>query len=157
MPAAEQQITDLHDELNALAALVETDSVALIEIIAAIEEADEQTETLRADAMIAVANLRSPEGNKLIYTNDDQRKSKLITTLAANADYQAFQTAKSTLAVASATRKAAIEKNRHLHQAKLAGIAVLRQFPVIFSDRVRSKEKLRQPFKAVGVKRQRLR
>ena len=119
MPAAEKQITDLHDELNALAALMETDSVALNEIIAAIEEADEQTETLRAEAMIAVANLRSPEGGKLIYTNDDQRKSKLITTLAADADYQAFQTAKSTLAAALATRKAAIEKNRNLHKAKL--------------------------------------
>ena len=119
MPAAEQQINNLHGELNALAALVETDSVALIEIIAAIEEADEQTETLRANSMIAVANLRSPEGGKLIYTNDDQRKSKLITTLAADADYQAFQTAKSTLAAASATRKAAIEMNRNLHQAKL--------------------------------------
>ena len=119
MPAAEKQITDLHDELNALAALMETDSVALNEIIAAIEEADEQTETLRAEAMIAVANLRSPEGGKLIYTNDDQRKSKLITTLAADADYQAFQTAKSTLAATSATRKAAIEMNRNLHQAKL--------------------------------------
>ena len=119
MPAAEQQINNLHGELNALAALVETDSVALIEIIAAIEEADEQTETLRAEAMIAVANLRSPEGGKLIYTNDDQRKSKLIVTLAADADYQAFQTAKSTLAAASATRKAAIEMNRNLHQAKL--------------------------------------
>ena len=119
MPAAEQQINNLHGELNALAALVETDSVALIEIIAAIAEADEQTETLRAEAMITVANLRSPEGGKLIYTNDDQRKSKLIVTLAADADYQAFQTAKSTLAAASATRKAAIEMNRNLHQAKL--------------------------------------
>ena len=119
MPAAEQQINNLHGELNALAALVETDSVALIEIIAAIEEADEQTETLRANSMIAVANLRSPEGGKLIYTNDDQRKSKLIVTLAADADYQAFQTAKSTLAAASATRKATIEMNRNLHQAKL--------------------------------------
>lgn len=119
MPAAEKQITDLHDELNALAALIETDSVALIEIIAAVAEADEQTETLRAEAMIAVANLRSPEGGKLIYTNDDQRKSKLITTLAADTDYQAFQTAKSTLAAALATRKAAIEKNRNLHKAKL--------------------------------------
>ena len=119
MPAAEQQINNLHGELNALAALVETDSVALIEIIAAIAEADEQTETLRAEAMITVANLRSPEGGKLIYSNDDQRKSKLIVTLAADADYQAFQTAKSTLAAASATRKAAIEMNRNLHQAKL--------------------------------------
>ena len=52
MPAAEKQITDLHDESNALAALIETDSVALIEIIAAIAEADEQTEILRAEAMI---------------------------------------------------------------------------------------------------------
>ena len=129
MPAAEKQINDLHDELNALAALVETDSVALIEIIAAIEEAGEQTETLRADAMIAVANLRVPEGVKLIYTNEDQRKSKLITTLAANADYQAFQTAKSTLAAASAARKAAIEKNRNFHRAKLLVLQYYANFP----------------------------
>jgi hypothetical protein len=119
MPAAEIKITALHDELKTLADAIENDSVAHIEIIAAIEEADEQIETFRAVAMIAVANLRSPEGGKLIYTNDDQRKSKLITTLAAASDYQSFLSAKSTLAASSATQKAAIEKNRNLHKAKL--------------------------------------
>lgn len=119
MPSDEKQINDLNDELTALAATVETDSNSLAETIAAIDEANEEIETRKADAMIAVANLRSLEGNKLIYTNDDQRKSKLILTLADAADYQAFMSARSTLAETAATQKAAIEKNRNLHKAKL--------------------------------------
>ena len=119
MPSDEKQINDLNDELTALAATVETDSNSLAETIAAIDEANEEIETRKADAMIAVANLRSLEGNKLIYTNDDQRKSKLILTLAAAADYQAFMSARSTLAETAAAQKAAIEKNRNLHKAKL--------------------------------------
>ena len=119
MPSDEKQINDLNDELTALAATVETDSNSLAETIAAIDEANEEIETRKANAMIAVANLRSLEGNKLIYTNDDQRKSKLILTLADAADYQAFMSARSTLAETAATQKAAIEKNRNLHKAKL--------------------------------------
>lgn len=119
MSANEKQITDLNDELTALASIIENDSVSLVQTVAAIDEAGEEIETRKANAMISVANLRSPEGNKLIYTNDDQRRSKLIVTLAAAADYQAFMSARLTLAETAATQKAAIEKNRNLHKAKL--------------------------------------
>ena len=119
MSANEKQITDLNDELTALASIIENDSVSLVQTVAAIDEAGEEIETRKANAMISVANLRSPEGNKLIYTNDDQRRSKLILTLAAAADYQAFMSARLTLAETAATQKAAIEKNRNLHKAKL--------------------------------------
>lgn len=119
MSVNEKQITDLNDELTALASIIENDSVSLVQTVAAIDEAGEEIETRKANAMISVANLRSPEGNKLIYTNDDQRRSKLIVTLAAAADYQAFMSARLTLAETAATQKAAIEKNRNLHKAKL--------------------------------------
>ena len=119
MSANEKQITDLNDELTALASIIENDSVSLVQTVAAIDEAGEEIETRKANAMISVANLRSLEGNKLIYTNDDQRRSKLILTLAAAADYQAFVSARRTLAETAATQKAAIEKNRNLHKAKL--------------------------------------
>ena len=119
MSANEKQITDLNDELTALASIIENDSVSLVQTVAAIDEAGEEIETRKANAMISVANLRSLEGNKLIYTNDDQRRSKLIVTLAAAADYQAFMSARHTLAETAATQKAAIEKNRNLHKAKL--------------------------------------
>ena len=119
MSANEKQITDLNDELTALASIIENDSVSLVQTVAAIDEAGEEIETRKANAMISVANLRSLEGNKLIYTNDDQRRSKLIVTLAAAADYQAFMSARSTLAETAATQKAAIEKNRNLHKAQL--------------------------------------
>ena len=119
MPSNEKQITDLHDELTAFASTIETDSNSLAEIVAAIDEANEEIETRRAAAMIAVANLRAPEGSKLVYTNDDQRKSKLILTLNADTDYQAFISARLRLAETSAAQKAAIEKNRNLHKAKL--------------------------------------
>lgn len=119
MSANEKQITDLNDELTALASIIENDSVSLVQTVAAIDEAGEEIETRKANAMISVANLRSLEGNKLIYTNDDQRRSKLIVTLAAAADYQAFMSARLTLAETAATQKAAIEKNRNLHKAKL--------------------------------------
>ncbi len=119
MPSTEQQINDLNDELTALASTVQTDSNSLAETVAAIDEANEEIETRKASAMITVANLRAPEGSKLVYTNDDQRKSKLILTLAADTDYQAFIAARSHLAETSAAQKAAIEKNRNLHKAKL--------------------------------------
>lgn len=119
MSANEKQITDLNDELTALASIIENDSVSLVQTVAAIDEAGEEIETRKANVMISVANLRSLEGNKLIYTNDDQRRSKLILTLAAAADYQAFVSARRTLAETAATQKAAIEKNRNLHKAKL--------------------------------------
>lgn len=119
MSANEKQITDLNDELTALASIIENDSVSLVQTVAAIDEAGEEIETRKANAMISVANLRSLEGNKLIYTNDDQRRSKLILTLAAAADYQAFVSARRTLAETAATQKAATEKNRNLHKAKL--------------------------------------
>ena len=119
MPSNEKQITDLHDELTAFASTIETDSNSLAETVAAIDEANEEIETRKAAAMIAVANLRAPEGSKLVYTNDDQRKSKLILTLAADTDYQAFISARLRLAETSAAQKAAIEKNRNLHKAKL--------------------------------------
>lgn len=129
MPLDEKQINDLNDELTALAATVETDSISLAETIAAINEADEEIEIRKADAMIRVANLRSPEGSKLIYTNDDQRRSKLILTLAVAADYQAFISARSQLAETAATWKAAIEKNRNLHKAKLLVLQYYANFP----------------------------
>lgn len=119
MSASEKQINDLNDELTALAATVETESLSLAQTVAALDEANEEIETRKADAMIAVANLRSPEGSKLIYTNDDQRRSKLILTLAADGDYQAFISARSQLTETAAAQKAAIEKNRNLHKAKL--------------------------------------
>ena len=119
MSANEKQITDLNDELTALAATVETESLSLAQTIAAIDEANEEIETRKANALLGVANLRVPEGSKLIYTNDDGRKSKLILTLAADADYQAFIRARSRLAETAAMQKAAIEKNRNLHRAKL--------------------------------------
>ena len=119
MSATEKQITDLNDELTVFAATVENDSLALAQTIAAIDEANEEIETRKARAMLAVANLRSPEGSKLVYTNDDRRKSKLISTLAADTDHQAFTSARLHLAETAATQKAAIEKNRNLHKAKL--------------------------------------
>ena len=129
MSAAEKQINDLNDELTELASTIETDSNSLAQTVAAIDEAVEEIETRKADAMIAVANLRSPEGSKLIYTNDDQRKSKLILTLAADDDYQAFISARSQLAETSAAQKAAIEKNRNLHKAKLLVLTYFANLP----------------------------
>ena len=99
--------------------------------------------------MISAANLRVPEGSKLIYTNDDRRKSKLIVTLAADPDYQAFRAARIRLAETAAAQRAAIEKNRSLHQAKLLTLQYYGHLPGVCGA---GKEKLRQPLKVVGVK-----
>lgn len=119
MPTKENIILDLQDELITLAAQIETDALALALTTEAIEEANGEIETKRAAMMGEIFNERFEINLKLKYTNDDQRRVRLIEMQNTDQDFQAFISARSTLAQTSAAQKAAIEKNRHLHKTKL--------------------------------------
>ncbi len=129
MPATEKQISDLNDELTALAGTIETDSNSLAQTIAAIEEANEEIETRKAQMMGDIFNERFEINLKLKYTNDDQRRVRLIELQNADANFQTFVSVRSTLAATSAAQKAAIEKNRNLHKTKLLVLQYFANLP----------------------------
>lgn len=119
MPTDEILIKNLETDLETLANEIQTVSIALAETLEALAAADEQIETRTAQMLGNILNLRAPEGNKLVYTNDDRRKVKLIETQQIDQDFQAYLSARKTLIETSATQKAEIEKNRNLHKSKL--------------------------------------
>ncbi len=119
MSASQQTITDLQAELETLAGNIYNESINLSETAAAIEEASDELETRRAAFMSQIFNERYEINNKLKYTNEDQRKVRLIEIENADADFQAYKSARSQLAATSAAQKAEIEKNRNLHKTQL--------------------------------------
>lgn len=119
MPTDEILIKTLETDLETLANEIQTDSIALAETLEAIAAADEEIETRTAQMLGNILNLRAPEGGKLVYTNDDRRKVKLIETQQIDRDFQAYLSARKTLIQTSAAQKAEIEKNRNLHKSKL--------------------------------------
>ena len=129
MPATEKQISDLNAELTTLAETIESDSNSLANTIAAIEEANEQLEIRKAQMMGEIFNERFEINLKPKYTNDDQRKVRLIELETANVPYQQFISVRRTLAATSATEKSVIEKNRNLHKAKLSVLQYYANLP----------------------------
>ncbi len=129
MPADEKQITGLEDALAALADAIQNDSVSLSNTIAAVEEANNEIEMRRAVMMGAIFNERFEINLKLKYTNDEQRKVRLIELQNADVNFQTFISVRTTLAGTSAAQKAAIEKNRNLHKAKLQVLVFYANLP----------------------------
>lgn len=129
MPIEEKQIIMMSEELNALAQNIETAQISLSETFAAIEEANQSIETSKAAMMHQTFNERFEINQKLVYTNDDQRKVAVIGLENLDADYQAMRTARTTLAATSASQKASIEMNRNLHKAKLLVLEYYAKLP----------------------------
>ena len=129
MPATEKQISDLNDELTALAGTIETDSNSLAQTIAAIDEANEEIETRKAQMMASIFSERFEINLKLKYTNDEQRRVRLIELQNGDVNFQTFLSVRSTLAGTSATQKAGIEKNRNLHRAKILVLQYFANLP----------------------------
>lgn len=119
MPATERKIMELEAEANAFAQNIADGVTNLQTIDEAISEANAELETKHAAFVAAVSNERFTANNKLVYTNDDQRKSAVIALETSDADYNAFRGARVNLAASHAQQKAAIEQNRNLHKAKL--------------------------------------
>ncbi len=129
MASNEQIITNLETELQTLAETIETAQLNLSDTITAIEEANEEIETRKATMMSSIFNERFEINLKLVYTNDEQRKVRLIELQNADLVFQNFVSVRTTLAATSATQKADIEKNRNLHRAKLQVLVYYANLP----------------------------
>jgi hypothetical protein len=119
MPADQQTIDNLIYGLETLTNTIYDTQIAHITTSEAIEEANEHIETMKAAMMSQIFNERFEINNKLVYTNDDQRKVALIEMQKSDADFIAMKNARTNAAALSATQKAEIEKNRNLHKTKL--------------------------------------
>ena len=116
--ATQQEIDLLITDIETLSAAIAADVVNLNETIAAIVEADDQLAAMDAVMLGEVFSERFAINQKLVYTNEDQRKAALIGKQTANQTYQAMKAAKTTLYQTRAAQMANIEQNRNLLKSK---------------------------------------
>jgi hypothetical protein len=114
----EQQIRDLRTELDALAQNIHDDSILLAEKQNQQHEIDDEIEQIKAALMSEVFNERFEINNKLKYTNDDQRKVRLIELQNERRDYKSLVTARRTSIQTQAAIAARIEMQRKSFKAK---------------------------------------
>lgn len=114
----EQQINDLQTELAALSQNIHDDSIELAQKQTEQHEIDDEIETIKAAMMSEVFNERFEINNKLKYTNDDQRKVRLIELQNERADYKTLVVAHRNSIQAQAGIAARIEMQRKSFKAK---------------------------------------
>jgi hypothetical protein len=84
----EQQMLDLQAELNNIAAAIQTQLNLAATGHTAILNKMETLENLKAGLLNTILNARFELNNKLMYTNEDQRKVALTELKANDVDYQ---------------------------------------------------------------------
>jgi hypothetical protein len=114
----EQQINDLQTELAALSQNIHDDSLELAQKQTEQHEIDDEIETIKAAIMSEIFNERFEINNKLKYTNDDQRKVRLIALQNERADYKTLVVARRNSIQAQAGIAARIEMQRKSFKAK---------------------------------------
>ncbi len=114
----EQQINDLQTELAALSQNIHDDSIELAQKQTEQHEIDDEIETIKAALMSEIFNERFEINNKLKYTNDDQRKVRLIELQNERADYKTLVVARRNSIQAQAGIAARIEMQRKSFKAK---------------------------------------
>jgi hypothetical protein len=114
----EQQIKDLQTELDALAQNIHDDSVLLAEKQTEQHEIDDEIETIKAAMMSEIFNERQDGSGKPKYSNDDQRKVRLIELQNERADYRQLVTARRNSIQTQAAIAARIEMQRKSFKAK---------------------------------------
>ncbi len=114
----EQQINDLQTELAALAQNIHDDSLLLAEKQTEQHEIDDEIERIKAALMSEIFNERFEINNKLKYTNDDQRRVRLIELQNERADYKTLVAARRNSIQAQAGIAARIEMQRKSFKAK---------------------------------------
>lgn len=114
----QQQINDLQSELDALAQTIHDDSILLAEKQTEQHEIDDRIETIKAAMMSEIFNERFEINNKLKYTNDDQRRVRLIELQNERADYKTLVAARRNSIQAQAGIAARIEMQRKSFKAK---------------------------------------
>lgn len=114
----QQQINGLQTELDALAQTIHDDSLELAQKQTEQNEIDDEIETIKAAMMSEIFNERFEINNKLKYTNDDQRKVRLIELQNERADYKSLVVARRNSIQAQAGIAARIEMQRKSFKAK---------------------------------------
>ncbi len=114
----QQQLNDLQTELDALTQTIHDDSILLAEKQTEQQEIDDEIERIKAAMMSEVFNERFEINNKLKYTNDDQRKVRLIELQNERADYKTLIVARRNSIQAQAGIAARIEMARKSFKAK---------------------------------------
>lgn len=114
----EQQINDLQTELDTLSQNIHDDSLLLAEKQTEQNEIDDRIETIKAAMMSEIFNERFEINNKLKYTNDDQRRVRLIELQNERADYKTLVAARRNSIQAQAGIAARIEMARKSFKAK---------------------------------------
>jgi glycerol-3-phosphate cytidylyltransferase-like family protein len=78
---------------------------------------DDEMQTLKMSEMMNVMTARFEVNNKLMYTNDDQRKAALQAALDANEDYQNLKSARSVKIVERVLLESEVEFQRKSFRA----------------------------------------
>lgn len=116
--ATKAEINNYADELETLAADIADDVVLLGTHERGIETIETDLEAMRAAIVSNVANARFEANGKLQFTNDDQRKSAVIETQNADAQFQAQVVARRNLIQTATGTRAVIEQQRKSFRAK---------------------------------------
>ncbi len=114
----QQQINDLQSEFDALSQNIHDDSLLLAEKQTEQHEIDDEIEQIKAALMSEIFNERFEVNNKLKYTNDDQRRVRLIELQNERADYKTLVAARRNSIQAQAGIAARIEMQRKSFKAK---------------------------------------
>lgn len=114
----EQQINDLQTELAGLSQNIHDDSILLAKKQIEQHEIDDEIERIKAALMSEIFNERFEINNKLKYTNDDQRKVRLIELQNERADYKTLVVARRTSIQTQAAIAARVEMQRKSFKAK---------------------------------------
>ncbi|HEX8289569.1 MAG TPA: hypothetical protein VF556_16415 [Pyrinomonadaceae bacterium] len=112
-----EQMQTYKTELDNLAASIQA-KANLIESKRQDEIAiDDEMQTLKMSEMMNVMTARFEVNNKLMYTNDDQRKAALQAALDANEDYQNLKSARSVKIVERVLLESEVEFQRKSFRA----------------------------------------
>lgn len=113
-----QKINDLQIELDTLSQNIHDDSILLAAKQIEQHEIEDQIEQIKAALMSEVFNERFVINNKLKYTNDDQRRVRLVELQTTRPDYQSLVAARRNSIQAQAGIAARIEMQRKSFKAK---------------------------------------
>lgn len=114
----EQQIIDLRNELDALAAEIGDDCAALATLMEQRRAARENVESSRAELLDDILNQRFAVNNKLQFTNDAQRQIELTRREKTDAPHVALVAALNSKMTSEGNLEATIEEKRRLHKSK---------------------------------------
>ena len=108
----EQEMLNLRNQLVATAGAIQTNLNAIESKNQDAIEAEDEMQTVKQSLMLDVMNQRFEINNKLMYTNDDQRKAALQIALDAHEDYQNLKSSRAVKIVEKVLLESEVEYKR---------------------------------------------